>query len=202
MPASSAVSGDPPRLAQRLSSLRQYAAEADASPGQRRPFGHEGEQVPVHEPKATIDVLIAHPEPAGRAVIRGILDGHPHVRVVAARGDGDEAVAEAHRLRPAVILLDDRITTPTAIAALSRRSRVILLTGATESHVVATLLHEPARGYLIYDNFEPTDLLGAVDAVAQGLCWLSPIAASVAVAQIRGSAGCTVSASARAANDL
>jgi DNA-binding NarL/FixJ family response regulator len=138
------------------------------------------------EPTAiTIDVLIAHPEPVQRTIIRHLLDGQPNIRVVAVIGDGSETAVTAELLRPAVILVDDRMTTPGGIEALARRSRVIVLTGETEPQVVAALLHEPARGYLIYDNFEPADLLGAVHAVAQGLAWLSPLAASAAADQMR-----------------
>ncbi|MBB4693280.1 LuxR C-terminal-related transcriptional regulator [Paractinoplanes abujensis] len=135
-----------------------------------------------------IDVLIAHPEPAGRASLHDILRTQPHVRVVAAGGEVGETAAVAERLRPAVILLDDRVTTPDGIGALACRSRVILLTGATGSYDVATLLRMPARGYLVYGNFEPADLLSAVDAVARGLAWMSPVVAAAAVAELRASA--------------
>jgi DNA-binding NarL/FixJ family response regulator len=133
----------------------------------------------------TIDVLIAHPEPVQRTNIRQLLHGRSNVRVVAVIGDGDTMVAVADCLKPAVMLIDDRLTTRMDIEALARRSRVILLTGERSPQVVTALLHEPARGYLVQDNFEPADLLGAVCAVAQGLAWLSPLAASAAAAEMR-----------------
>ncbi|MFI6244350.1 LuxR C-terminal-related transcriptional regulator [Micromonospora sp. NPDC050795] len=137
----------------------------------------------------SIEVLIAHPEPAGRAEMLAHLRGRPPVRVVGVIGNTADATAEAGRLRPAVILIDDRMTTPGRIEALARWSQVILLTGVTEPHAVAALLHEPARGYLVYGNFEPTDLLGAVHAVAKGLAWLSPIAASSALTEVHACSG-------------
>ncbi|MEV6343987.1 response regulator transcription factor [Actinoplanes sp. NPDC051851] len=134
---------------------------------------------------ATIDVLIAHPDTARRTAMRYLLEQPPYVRVVAVTGDAATAAAEADRLRPAVILIDDRMAARGGVEALSRYSRVILLTAATEPHVVASLLHEPALGYLVYDNFDPIDLVGAVRAVARGLAWLSPIVASAAAKVMR-----------------
>jgi DNA-binding NarL/FixJ family response regulator len=139
----------------------------------------------VPDQREPIDVLVAHPEPARRAGIRRTLERQPHVRVVAATGDGTEATTEADRLRPAVILFDDRLAAFDRIGVLARQSRLILLTGAVDADAVAVLLHLPAYGCLVHDNFEPADLLGAVDAVARGLAWLSPIAAAAVIGELR-----------------
>ncbi len=134
-----------------------------------------------------IDVLVAHPEPEGRAAIRHLLhcDG---VRVVALTGDRAEMVTEAARLRPAVVVVDERLSGPDGARTLALQSKIVLLTAETDPHAIGRLLHGPAFGYLVYDYFDPTDLLPAVRAVAGGLAWLSPPAAAVATAQMRESA--------------
>jgi DNA-binding NarL/FixJ family response regulator len=134
---------------------------------------------------AGIDVLLAHPDPGGRSALHGVLDRHAELRIVAVTGDGDEAAAEAERLRPAVALVDDRLSTAARAQRIARMSRLILLTVQTEPDVIATMLLGPARGCLTYDQLEPDDLRNAVRAVANGLAWLSPAAVSAATSAMR-----------------
>jgi DNA-binding NarL/FixJ family response regulator len=47
------------------------------------------------------------------------------------------------------------------------------------------MLNGGARGYLVHGEFDPPELLRAVQAVANGHGWLSPIAASVATSAMR-----------------
>lgn len=140
---------------------------------------------------ATTAVLIAHPEPSSRLDLLSILDSAPRVRVVALTGDAAATVAVARCLRPQVILFDDRLAGPAPgdiMPTLAAGSRVIVMTARTDPEAITTLLRGPVRGCLVYDNFEPGDLLGAVYAVAGGHGWLSPVAASVAASALRGAA--------------
>jgi DNA-binding NarL/FixJ family response regulator len=137
---------------------------------------------------AGIDVLVAHPEPGRRAAIRHMLDGDNQVRVVAVAGDSEQAEAAAERLHPAVALVDDRLAGREHAERIARRSRLILLIGETEPRAVTAMLLGPARGYVTYGHLEPAELLGAVRAVAGGLAWLCPVAASAATAAMRASA--------------
>ncbi|MFY1672091.1 hypothetical protein ACN27G_19320 [Plantactinospora sp. WMMB334] len=135
-----------------------------------------------------ISVLLAHPSAAERAAIRAVLDSADQMRVVALTGDGCEALALARRLRPTVTLLDDRVAAPDGtdlVSALARRSSVIALTGTTEHHVIRAMLCSPVQGCLVYGQFEPADLLGAVRAVAGGLAWLSPVAVAAVIWSLR-----------------
>ncbi|MEV6810998.1 response regulator [Micromonospora sp. NPDC051296] len=142
-----------------------------------------------------VTALIAHPDESERAALRAVLDSGERMRVVAVAGDGGEAMALAHRLHPAVTLLDDQVTTPDGqdlVATLARRSRVIILTGATAPRAITSLLRRPVRGCLVYGQFDAADLLGAVRAVAAGLGWLSPVAVAAASWQLRNRAGAAV----------
>jgi DNA-binding NarL/FixJ family response regulator len=131
-----------------------------------------------------IDVLVAHPEPEGRGAIRHLLRC-ASVRVVAATGDRTETTTETARLRPAVVVVDERLSGPDGARALALQSRIVLLTAETDPRAIGRLLRGPESGYLVYDHFDPDDLLPAVHAVAAGLAWLSPPVAAVAAAQMR-----------------
>jgi len=123
--------------------------------------------------------------------MRAVLEAGEHVWVVALTGDGGEALALAHQLRPTVTLLDDRIPAPGGadlVQAITQRSLVITLTQSTEPRAIYTKLCAPVRGCLVYGHFEPPDLLGAVRAVAAGLGWLSPVAVAAVTATMRESA--------------
>lgn len=140
----------------------------------------------------TVSALIVHPGGFEQATMRGVLDTGERIRIVGLTGDGAEAVRLAHRLRPNVTLLDDRVTSPDGtdlVRALARRSRVLLLTRATDRDAITAKLRTPVRGCLVYDHFEPSDLLRAVSAVAGGLGWLSPVAVAAASWSLRNPAG-------------
>jgi DNA-binding NarL/FixJ family response regulator len=135
-----------------------------------------------------VTALIVHPDAAERAALGAVLDTGERIQVVTLTDDGDAAVTLAHRQRPAVVLLDDRVTAPgnrELIQALARWSRVIVLTGAAEHHAITALLCAPVRGCLVYGHFEAADLICAVRAVAAGLAWLSPVAVAAATWRLR-----------------
>ncbi|WBB55261.1 hypothetical protein [Verrucosispora sp. WMMD573] len=136
-----------------------------------------------------VTALIVHPGRAEGAALRAVLDVGEQIRVVARTEDGGTATTLTQRLRPAVILLDDRIATPDyreLVRTLARQSRVIIMTAATECTTITALLRDPVRGCLVYGQFEAADLREAVRAVAAGLGWLSPVAVAAASWQLRG----------------
>jgi DNA-binding NarL/FixJ family response regulator len=135
-----------------------------------------------------IDILIVDDNPIVRAALRGFLDGTGETRVVAEARDGREALAAARRLRPAVTLLDYRMPIADGLAVireLAEQTAVLVLTSDSSPDLIMNMLRGGARGYLVHGEFDPPELLRAVQAVAAGRGWLSPIAASVAASEIR-----------------
>lgn len=140
---------------------------------------------PTPRAEAPIDVLVAHPEPAGRAALHSSLGHGDRVTVVAVAGTDADASEAVARLHPAVVVIDDRLP---GWRLLARQARIVLLTGETDLGALGTMLCGPASAYLTYDQFDPADVLGAVQAVGDGLAWLSPTAASAAAAAMRAPA--------------
>ena len=136
----------------------------------------------------TVDVLIVDDNPIVRDALHGILAGDEALRVVAQAGNGREALSLARDLRPAVTLLDHRMPIATGLSVigeLSRHTAVLVLTSDEDPQLIAGMLQQGARGFLVHGEFEPRDLLRAVHEVVNGRGWLSPLAASVAASMAR-----------------
>ncbi|MDT5029403.1 MAG: hypothetical protein QOE61_5829 [Micromonosporaceae bacterium] len=135
-----------------------------------------------------IDVLIVDDNPIVRAALRGFLDSTDEVRVVGEASHGQEAIAAVRRLQPTVTLLDHRMPIAdglSVVATLSQDTAVLALTSDTSQDLIRSMLRGGARGYLVHGQFDLSDLLRAVLAVAGGQGWLSPVAASVAASALR-----------------
>ncbi len=135
-----------------------------------------------------IDLLVVDDNPVVRAAVHAFLAGQDEVRVVAEAADGLEATHLVRRHRPDVTLLDYRMPVAdglSVIAALAELTRVLVLTSDTGAEIVERMLRGGARGYLVWGQFEPPDLLRAIREVAAGGSWLSPAAASVAALAFR-----------------
>ena len=90
----------------------------------------------------------------GLALVLGLLPG---VTVVGTAGDGDEAIAMAHRLCPDVVLMDLRMPRRDGVAAIRvlreecPQIKVIVLTTYADDRSVLDALRAGARGYLTKD---------------------------------------------------
>ncbi|PRY32465.1 response regulator [Umezawaea tangerina] len=126
-----------------------------------------------------IRVLIADDEELMRVGLRTMLEADDDISVVAEARNGDEAVAEARRHRPTVVLMDirmpqsDGLTATKALAALAEPPKVIVLTTFDLDEYVHAALRAGAVGFLLKDT-PPRDLIKAVHVVADGQAMLSP----------------------------
>ena len=71
-----------------------------------------------------IEVLICDDNRPMREVLRDVIELRPSLEVVGEAADGDEAVAEATRLQPNVILLDLAMPNRTGLAAIAELGQV------------------------------------------------------------------------------
>jgi DNA-binding NarL/FixJ family response regulator len=124
-------------------------------------------------------VLIADDQALVRVGLRKILESDPQTSVVGEVGDGEDAVAEARRLRPDVILMDIRMPVLDGIEATRRivraqpATRVLILTTFGLDGYVYDALHAGASGFMLKDA-PPEELVAAVRIVASGEALLAP----------------------------
>ncbi|MEV0128070.1 response regulator transcription factor [Dactylosporangium sp. NPDC050688] len=129
----------------------------------------------------TVHVLLADDQALVRAGFSSLLRRARDITVAGEASTGDEAVRQARRLRPDVVLMDIRMPGLDGIAAtaqivadrdLAGTRVVILTTFETDEHVFAAL-RAGASGFLTKE-VEPDELRRAVRVVAAGEALLSP----------------------------
>jgi DNA-binding NarL/FixJ family response regulator len=127
----------------------------------------------------SISVLLADDQPLLRRGFRMILEAEGDLTVVAEAGDGEQAVAEARRHAPDVVLMDIRMPGTDGIEATRRittaddRIRVLVLTTFDLDEYAFGAVRAGASGFLLKD-VRPADLVAAVRTVAAGDAVVSP----------------------------
>jgi DNA-binding NarL/FixJ family response regulator len=124
-------------------------------------------------------VLIADDQALVRVGLRKILDAEPDLEVAGEAADGEEAIGEAHRLRPDVVLMDIRMPVLDGIEATRRivkaqpGTRVLILTTFGLDTYVYEALRAGASGFMLKDA-PPEEIAAAVRIVASGEALLAP----------------------------
>lgn len=126
-----------------------------------------------------IRVLIADDQALVRGGFRMILEAQQDMQVVGEASDGREAVAQATRLRPDVVLMDirmpgmDGLEATRSIVDVERPPRVLMLTTFDLDEYVYQAMKSGASGFLLKD-VRPEQLADAVRVVASGDSLLAP----------------------------
>jgi DNA-binding NarL/FixJ family response regulator len=127
----------------------------------------------------TIRVLVVDDQAMVRAGFRLLLADEPDIEVVAEASNGLEAVAEAARCHPQVVLMDirmpglDGLEATRRILAADPESKVLILTTFDLDEYVYRALQAGASGFVLKDD-PPEQLIAAVRTVAGGDALLSP----------------------------
>ena len=118
-------------------------------------------------------LLLADDHETVREGLRMIINAQPDMQVVATAGDGREAIAQAERIAPDIVIMDISMPGLNGLAAtmqLTERcpsARVLTLTRHADSSYLQQLLRAGASGYVLKQS-RPTELLHAIRAVATG----------------------------------
>ena len=126
-----------------------------------------------------ISVLIADDQDLIREGLRMLLEAEPDLAVAGEAADGGQALAQARRLDPDVILMDVRMPGMNGIEATTRlvqagaRARILMLTTFNLDEYVYHALKAGASGFLLKDASRER-LTGAVRTVAAGETLLAP----------------------------
>jgi DNA-binding NarL/FixJ family response regulator len=126
-----------------------------------------------------IRVLVADDQSMVRAGFRMLLARDDDIEVVAEAGNGLEAVAQAARVRPTVVLMDirmpelDGLEATRRILAADNAIRILILTTFDLDEYVYEALRAGASGFVLKDD-PPEQLIAAIRTVAAGDALLSP----------------------------
>ncbi|WP_406094182.1 response regulator [Streptomyces sp. NBC_01013] len=138
-----------------------------------------------------VRILLCDDHAVVRAGLLALLGSEPDIEVVGEAGSGEEAVALAAKLNPAVVLMDlqlgegiDGVEATRRIVADTDGSHVLVLTTYDTDADITRAIEAGATGYLLKAE-RPEELFAAIRSAAQGRTTLSPPVASRVMARMR-----------------
>ncbi|MFB4308490.1 response regulator [Actinomadura sp. GTD37] len=138
-----------------------------------------------------IRILLVDDHPVVRSGLRAMLADQPDFELVGEAATGEEGVAEARRLRPAVVLMDLRLGAGIHGGEATRRitagpdaPRVLVLTTFDTDSDILAAIEAGATGYLLKDA-PPDRLFAAIRSAAAGDSALAPSVASRLLGRMR-----------------
>jgi two-component system, NarL family, response regulator DevR len=120
-----------------------------------------------------IDLLLVDDHQMVRAGLRALLAGQPAIRIVGEAGSVAEAVSEAERLKPHVILMDLRLPDGSGIDAcrdilsIAPQTKILFLTSYSDEQAIMSTIVAGASGYLMKEIGHEA-LIRAIDDAANG----------------------------------
>lgn len=133
-----------------------------------------------------IRILLADDHTILRAGLKMMLNAQPDMEVIGEAQDGRQAIHEAQRLQPDVILMDITMPDMNGIEATKQIKRaqseikVLILTMHEHDEYIFQALRAGASGYMLKEAAD-TELITALHVVQSGQFYLSPAAQSVMV---------------------
>jgi two-component system NarL family response regulator len=127
----------------------------------------------------SIRLMIVDNHTLFRQGLVSLLDSEPGFQVVGEAGSGEEALAEAVRVDPDVILMDVKMAGIGGVEATRRlmdmmpAARVLMLTVSEEEESLFAAIRAGARGYIL-KNANADELLEAIRRVHAGEGMISP----------------------------
>lgn len=137
-----------------------------------------------------IRLLIADDHAVVRQGLRFLLSQQAEMEIVGEAANGAEAIAQATKLLPDMVLLDlvmpemDGITAAREIKRLVPSIHIMMLTSFHEDEQIFRAIKAGARSYVLKDA-EPHELVAAVRAAARGESALHPMVASRLLSEVQ-----------------
>ena len=138
----------------------------------------------------TIHVLIADDHDLVRAGLKAALRSQPDFNVAGEARSGEEAVREARRLQPDLVVLDVRMGAMDGVEACRNiradrpETNVLMLTSYSDERAVMAAILAGAGGFMLKDVQTP-ELLEAMRVVGRGGKTLDPASSAAVMEQIR-----------------
>jgi two-component system, NarL family, response regulator NreC len=124
-------------------------------------------------------LLIVEDHLTVREGVKLLVNAQPDMEVIGEAGDGEEAIVQAEKLKPDVIVMDISMPNLNGLKATKRLRRndpdikILTLTRHTDDGYLQQLLTAGANGYVLKQS-APTELINAIRAVAAGNAYLDP----------------------------
>lgn len=137
-----------------------------------------------------IRILLADDHPVVRDGLAAMLATQPDFAVVGEAGTGAEAVDQAARLRPDVVLMDLEMPVLDGIEAIRRLRaadaavQVVVLTAFDTDERILGALQAGAQGYLL-KGAPRAEIFAAIRTVSAGGALIPPVVASKLLQQVR-----------------
>jgi DNA-binding NarL/FixJ family response regulator len=125
-----------------------------------------------------VSVMLADDHAVVRDGLRALLEGGNDLQVVAVAGNGREAVAEALRLRPDIVIMDiampelDGVEATRRIVERSPETRVLILSMYLSAEHIYRALQAGAQGYVLKES-AGEEVVDAIRALRAGKRYLS-----------------------------
>lgn len=139
-----------------------------------------------------IRILVVDDHAIVREGLCALLNTEPDLEVVGQASDGIEAIAQAKKLQPDVILLDLVMPRKDGVQAIKEimldnpQSRILVLTSFAEDDLLFPAIKAGAHGYLLKDS-SPQELLQAIKEIHCGQSSLHPAIARKLIAEMQNS---------------
>lgn len=137
-----------------------------------------------------IRILLADDHPVVRDGLAAMLATQPDFEVVGEAGNGAEALIEAARLRPDVVLMDLEMPELDGIEAIRRLRdadpsvQVVVLTAFDTDERIVGAIQAGAQGYLL-KGAPRAEIFAAIRTVSAGGALIPPVIASKLLRQVR-----------------
>ena len=137
-----------------------------------------------------IRILLADDHPVVRDGLAAMLATQPDFEVVGEAGNGAEALAEAARLHPHVVLMDLEMPALDGIEAIRRLRatdpsvQVVVLTAFDTDERIVGAIQAGAQGYLL-KGAPRAEIFAAIRTVSAGGALIPPVIASKLLRQVR-----------------
>ncbi|HZU18609.1 MAG TPA: response regulator transcription factor [Candidatus Dormibacteraeota bacterium] len=142
------------------------------------------------ERRLPLRVMLVDDHEVVRSGLRAMLEAAGDIRVVAEAGTVAEAVAEAERVRPDLVVMDVRLADGSGIEATreirTRRpeTRVLMLTSFADDEALFASIMAGASGYVL-KQIRGGELVRAIRAVGEGRSLLDPAVTATVLERLR-----------------
>ena len=122
---------------------------------------------------AKLRILLADDHETVREGLRMILNAQPDMQVVGMAADGEEAISQAEKIAPDIVIMDISMPGLNGLAATAQMNerlpgiKILTLTRHSDGSYLQQLLRAGASGYVLKQS-RPAELLHAIRSVATG----------------------------------